>query len=383
MKKFIVALLLIITLILGAGAIYLGYKLQKEPTTAPKESEAACSPGCGLCDDGSCNQCCDGGSKFGTCMTDSDWTSGWFACNQQPGEGGGCTITTISSAKDSFTFSSGCTNASIKRYTRSYDGVDYAFYPNCITDDNNGSFVGEESAGAGSTYTVGYTPGICEQIDAFNNGGFLVGVCRCNPRAPICNESCDSSRTCASGYSCINGVCRNPSCSDETDCTCPNIEPSCGDGNIDPNEQCDPGANPTGCSTNQVCSNSCLCEDVPDSCGNGVIDSNEQCDPNASPTGCASGYNCNNVCQCVVENLPTTAILDTSDSRDQLLIGVLGIISGILVFKINIRKIHTKVQKSMYKKPFIFISQFFLEDARIMLQKQRLGKFEKRIIEKN
>src|SRR5207237_979282 len=34
-------------------------------------------------------------------------------------------------------------------------------------------------------------------------------------------------------------------------------------------------------------------------CGNGVIDPGEQCDPAASSSGCPSGQGCNTQCQCV------------------------------------------------------------------------------------
>ncbi len=388
MKKAIIIILLLLTLVLGAGAIYLGYKLQQEPSTAPKESEAAaCPAGCGSCDDGSCNQCCLGGSRAGTCTSDADWTSGWFACNQQPGEGGGCTITTISGSKDSFTFSSGCTNATIKRYQRSYDGTSYAFYPNCITDDTNGTFIGEEHAGAGATYTVSYAPGICEQIDAFNNGGFLVGVCRCNPRAPICNESCDSSRTCSSGFSCINGVCRNPECPDEVNCSCPS-EPSCGNGVIESGEACDPNADPTGCSTNQTCSTSCICEDIHLSCGNGVIDSGEACDPNADPTGCATGETCNNACVCVIPNLPSTAIIDTTDKKNQLLFATLAILSGLILLRFNIKcelkKIYSKImllaKNIIFNSPFVYTLAPFSSEARNVITNRKKEKLEENII---
>lgn len=36
-----------------------------------------------------------------------------------------------------------------------------------------------------------------------------------------CNGTCGSNNNCRSGYFCHNGFCRNPSCADESDCSCP------------------------------------------------------------------------------------------------------------------------------------------------------------------
>jgi len=39
-----------------------------------------------------------------------------------------------------------------------------------------------------------------------------------------CNNNCNITSDCLSGYACINGFCRNPSCSEETNCICPVAE---------------------------------------------------------------------------------------------------------------------------------------------------------------
>jgi len=68
-----------------------------------------------------------------------------------------------------------------------------------------------------------------------------------------CNDVCISSIGCDDGLGCFSGVCRNTSCSGEIDCTCI----SCGDGNLDPGEQCDDGNNTNG----DGCSASCRIEE--------------------------------------------------------------------------------------------------------------------------
>lgn len=35
-----------------------------------------------------------------------------------------------------------------------------------------------------------------------------------------CNNNCSVNADCASGLTCVNGACRNPSCTEETDCQC-------------------------------------------------------------------------------------------------------------------------------------------------------------------
>jgi hypothetical protein len=66
-------------------------------------------------------------------------------------------------------------------------------------------------------------------------GSNYSGYCAsgCHPHVPelgdgpcatvkvACNGTCSISSDCQSGLSCISGRCRNPSCSSETDCTCP------------------------------------------------------------------------------------------------------------------------------------------------------------------
>ncbi len=96
-----------------------------------------------------------------------------------------------------------------------------------------------------------------------------------------------------------------------TACYCPNVrecaEPpptprtnKCGNGRLDPGEQCDPryrGAARGGCrDQGTACSSSCACIriTVPPVCGNGITEVGEECDR----TGCGSGQSCNSNCQC-------------------------------------------------------------------------------------
>ncbi len=73
----------------------------------------------------------------------------------------------------------------------------------------------------------------------------------------------------------------------------------CGDGSVDPGEQCDPLAEPTGCGVGEICQNDCTCSSPPADCPNGTVDAGEECDPDATPDGCDLGETCLNDCTCL------------------------------------------------------------------------------------
>ena len=87
------------------------------------------------------------------------------------------------------------------------------------------------------------------------------------------NEQCDDGNT-AAGDGC------SPACT---------IEPSCGNNVVDPGEQCDDGntANSDGCSS------ICQTEPPPPVCGNGKLEQGEQCDDGNT----LSGDGCSSTCQ--------------------------------------------------------------------------------------
>ncbi|MEA2007455.1 MAG: SdrD B-like domain-containing protein [Patescibacteria group bacterium] len=64
-----------------------------------------------------------------------------------------------------------------------------------------------------------------------------------------CNVICTSSIGCDGGLGCFDGMCRNSSCSSESDCICA----SCGDGNLDLGEDCDDGNNRNGDGCSALC----------------------------------------------------------------------------------------------------------------------------------
>jgi len=76
-------------------------------------------------------------------------------------------------------------------------------------------------------------------------------------------------------------------------------EAVCGDGSIDPPEDCDTGAtNPDEtCAVGQVCADDCACR-APAICGNGIVDWGETCDIANGNADCGAAERCNPDCQC-------------------------------------------------------------------------------------
>ena len=107
---------------------------------------------------------------------------------------------------------------------------------------------------------------------------------------------------------------------------------SCGNGRLDPGEECDPGStdgafpgSPDGsfrCPAGETCSADCRCVGG-GLCGNGRLDLGEQCDPGSSAGGafpCPGGETCTN-CQCgggtTTTTICNTATTTTSTTTTQ------------------------------------------------------------------
>ena len=137
-------------------------------------------------------------------------------------------------------------------------------------------------------------------------------------------EQCDASAEpsgCLDGYYCVEG--------------CEGCIPYCGNGEIDTNENedCDFMATPTGCEDGLYCTSTCGCiplvtptsspdtETLPcptnpptPSCGNGLVDNDEQCDPEASPSGCPAGFLCTSTCGCLLLAVPSPTSSPVSET---------------------------------------------------------------------
>src|SRR5688572_6517169 len=138
-------------------------------------------------------------------------------------------------------------------------------------------------------------------------------------------EECDPSSpggafTCQPGETCQACQCVGPSTTSTTTPTTSTTVPvNCGNGILDPGEECDPGS-PGGaftCPPGETCQ-ACLCvgpstttsTTIPATCGNGVLDPGEECDA-SSPSGalvCGPGCDCV-ACVCEPTGSTTTSTL--------------------------------------------------------------------------
>ena len=127
------------------------------------------------------------------------------------------------------------------------------------------------------------------------------GQCTC---APISTGPCvgECTPACASGQTCS--------------CECVSQGGQCGDGFLDPGENCDP-ALPNVCDPGEIClpngPRACTCGAPPTACGNGLIEWGEACDPAAVPTGCEPGSTCAafgtpGACTCIPGGVTTTTV---------------------------------------------------------------------------
>ncbi|WP_428261385.1 DUF4215 domain-containing protein [Haliangium sp.] len=104
-----------------------------------------------------------------------------------------------------------------------------------------------------------------------------------DPSYPV-GIPCSGRDTCPPGQTCsADGVCRAD----------PAAEPRCGDGVLDPGEDCDDGNQ----ASNDGCDSECRLEAEPDRCGNGVVDPGEGCDDGNQ----ANGDGCDAECQLEAE----------------------------------------------------------------------------------
>ncbi len=178
----------------------------------------------------------------------------------------------------------------------------------------------------------------CQEGDTCEFEGF---TCSSKDGCCTCPAKCDNSGNCGPGSHCAEDkgnccICDTPcskapcpsgSTCNKSGCCVPSAG-GCGDGDIDPGEQCDPPT-PSGVQSKQCpfgqppqnCSKSCQCEIGSGGlCGNGTFDGKEVCDPPGKQSGkCDSpnvycGFDCTSCDICGDGTIEETEICDPPGS---------------------------------------------------------------------
>lgn len=269
-----------VILVLSIALGYLVWRVNQEETTAPTESEAEgegqlCQKGAD-CTEITCyypyvSYCLNG---VCTCKTVKDQQSLPYPCND---------------------WSPRCTPAS--------PGDNYVLC--CTWDDCDDPDCQEDSPN-----TVEST---CKtKCSSCNNPYFYQTRYKLIQATPICGDSIPGNTT---GEECDppGGTCSKDGRSGVCTSTCKcDLNPYCGDGTKDTGEQCDPNANPTGCSTGYTCNSSCTCDAPPPSCGDGDInDDAEECEPpGGTCTKDSKSGVCSSACKCDLNPYCGDGVLD-------------------------------------------------------------------------
>lgn len=384
-KKFVTILLIVAAVVLGGFAIYLGYQISQEDQGEDVAAD---------CPSGWCTGKID-------CPRDQGWEwdpnstyCGELGCCYQPApgedidDGGSCVITYDGGVTGCLTLSSSCQNETINIYWRraENDTTD----GDCVgTSSNPGT---REFSGPRSVCPRDQGPGgcgYCVQLDDNYGGGAaqFTGDCEDDP-GPSCgdgeinqnSEQCERGVPCSgaqAGWTCNTNTCR---------CTAPEEqdEPTCGDGELNQDsEECEIGI---ACEEEGFICNTqtCLCEPEP-SCGDGQIDPGEACDPLADPPGCVVGEVCSTSCECVptdIPDLPATAIV-VDDQADSIIFAVIGILGGLLLLKFNVYSAIAQgfrvVISRLQSGKFAYVTQSLSGKSKEEVRKKQNSKYERKM----
>lgn len=183
-------------------------------------------------------------------------------------------------------------------------------------------------------------------------------TCTC-PSPTGCNDSCTGNDNCESGLECdeLSDTCRNPNCSDQTDCIC-----DCND----------------SCTDNSDCTNGLICDTVSDMCRNPnctdetscVCSCNDTCDSNSdcptglicdSTSGMCRNPNCTTETDCLCYVPPTGTL---SKGTRITLLSIFSILIGLIIYRLNLFQLN-------------FIDKIFISFRKTISPKYTKRKFER------
>jgi hypothetical protein len=297
--KFRTIILIVILFALIGAAGFIGWQIYIG-SQAPEDA-AASVVSCGA---GSCIAGENEGDQFGA---DCNFTGG--SCDDRKiaacgsvantqgsdpidcGPSGDCVIDNPTAVRGTITLTDGCQNLTLEIYNEPRNGRDAS---DCFTSANGRT---QNVSGPATFDPLNFANGCgdCVQIDIMFNGQ-PYGTCNCTEPCPepVCGDgNVDPGEECDPPGSTVGDqIC-------DENCRLQDIppEPFCGDGNVDPGEECDPPGSTVG---DQTCDENCQLQDIPVDpfCGDGNIDDGEQCgEPGLT---CPAGNTCNTA-QCICE----------------------------------------------------------------------------------
>lgn len=282
-KPLVIGIIVIVTVVLSLVSIFIAFQFRTNETPTPQEP-----------DDQSTGQACTFGSECPAC----DYPQVAFCQHPQGGScgfnQGNCTCTRLPQVD---TACNGTVCSGVDKIPLcELQTCESAGLEECGNSiENNGSI----PAGCGANPTIFSCETRCTDC---NNATRISRYCKQPtvvtppPNNRVCAQSCDANNVCSDGSTCIAGVCANPSCPTDSDCTCDVTPPPvCGGACSDAN----PCSDGTVCSTDGICVNPTCPEDGDCTCDVVTPDDavcNEACDED---TPCSDGTVCSESGICV------------------------------------------------------------------------------------
>jgi hypothetical protein len=153
-----------------------------------------------------------------------------------------------------------------------------------------------------------------------------------------CGGTCGSDSNCNTGLVCSSGLCRNPSCTSQTDCICPGTPNIC-NGTCGSDSNCESGLTCyQGFCRNPSCNTvtNCACPGTPNSCG-GTCGSDSNC---KSGLTCSSGFcrnpSCTSETDCSCPSTGTSSAQPSLPKAGTSLPSILGISAGTILLIISL-----------------------------------------------
>lgn len=157
----------------------------------------------------------------------------------------------------------------------------------------NNTCTASSQCGAGLTCNGG----VCRNPSCTNESSCTCPVATATPVPASCNNTCSANSDCGSGLTCSGGVCRNPSCTNQSSCTCPTATPVA-------TATPAPGSSATPRPTTTTIAQATPTPTPPASCGNTCVTSSDCRNGLTCSNGQCRNPSCNDKTNCVCDVAP-------------------------------------------------------------------------------